>query len=178
MEGLPLGVLILIGLAEPAGKAPGRAAPSATAGGSAPLVGLEQAPDLALLLLALELLALVVLRQALGHGQLDLGVAIAKVNSKRDEGVAPLLGLPGEAGDLLLVEQELARAARVGVVARALLVGRDVDVVQEDLARSSSSPWPRGCPRSPLTSRWPGGRSPAPAPPSLRPTTASGSRPG
>ena len=100
-------------------------------------VALEPAAD-GLLLLALglavgERVALVVGLLALGQPDLDLGAAVLEVERQRDQGVALVADLALDLGDLGLVEQQLAAAARRVVGPGALGVLRDVDAVQPDL---------------------------------------------
>ena len=65
--------------------------------------------------------------------QLDLGPRSAEVDARGHERQAPLRGLAHQPLDLAPVEQQLARALGIVVLARGL-VGRDVHVAQPDLA--------------------------------------------
>src|SRR4051794_2678179 len=79
-------------------------------------------------------LALVVDVLAAGEGDLDLGVWALEVHARRHDGETAFADPAGEAIDLLAVQQQLARAIRLVVLARGGLVVRDVQVVQPQLA--------------------------------------------
>src|SRR3954463_3214854 len=88
----------------------------------------EGAVHVALHVAALDGLALVADVLAAGDGDLRLGAAVGEVDAGGDER-EPLLPDPAlEPLDLRLVEQELARALRLVVVAVGVRVRRDVHV--------------------------------------------------
>src|ERR671934_946554 len=98
-------------------------------------VGLAQrALHIALRLALLDRLALVEAVLATGEGDLHLGARAPEVDPRGHERQAALLRLADEALDLAAVGQQLARALGVVVLARRRAVGRDVDVVQPQLA--------------------------------------------
>src|SRR5674476_967568 len=88
---------------------------------------------LALILLRAQRMPLVVLALALGQGDLDLRVPIFEVDGQRHDGLAALLGLLDERGDLLLVQEQLAPATGRVVVPGALGVLGDVHALEPDL---------------------------------------------
>src|SRR4051794_5257827 len=81
-----------------------------------------------------ERLPLVVGALAAGESDLYLRLAVLEVERQRHERQAALLRLPDELRDLLAVQQQLARAARLVVGPRALVVLRDVRVLEPHLA--------------------------------------------
>jgi len=97
-------------------------------------VALQRLVGPALLVFLAELSPFVVRRASLGEAELDLGVAALEVDPQRDEGVAALLKLRGEAADLLTVKQKPTIAHRVSVVDRTLLVRCDVNPLERRLA--------------------------------------------
>ena len=90
--------------------------------------------DVATLLARLDRLALVEAVLAARERDLDLRMWAVEVDARRHDGQAALLDLADEAIDLALVGQQLARAFGVVVLAAGGAVGRDVDVVQPQLA--------------------------------------------
>src|SRR4051812_28151899 len=81
-----------------------------------------------------ERLPLVVGALAASESDLHLRLAVLEVERQRHERQAALLRLPDELRDLGAVQQQLARATRLVVGPRALVVLRDVRVVQPHLA--------------------------------------------
>jgi hypothetical protein len=79
-------------------------------------------------------LALVVLLLASRESDLGLRPAVLEVQGQGHDGVTRLLGLRLQLVDLLAVQQELALAARGVVRPAALVILRDVGVVQPRLA--------------------------------------------
>ena len=71
---------------------------------------------------------------AAAKGESDLGPAVLPVEFERDEGEPLLFHRADEALDLALVEEELAGAVGDVVVAVPLLIGGDVQPLEEDLA--------------------------------------------
>src|SRR5688572_14750526 len=107
-----------------AGIVPGHAVPgygsgrrsAASCNQSCPLgAPAQQALLLALPLAVLLGIALVVLLLALGEANGELHAALAVVQVQRHQGVAALLDLADELGDLVGIEQELAGAGGIGV---------------------------------------------------------------
>src|SRR4029453_6353700 len=94
----------------------------------------HRALDVALLVARLHRLALVEAVLAAAERDLDLGARAVEVDAGGHEGQPALLGLGHHALDLALVGQELARAIGVVVLAAGGPVGRNVDVVQPQLA--------------------------------------------
>ena len=95
-------------------------------------------------------LALVVEVLAAGQRDLDLGVRAGEVDPRRHQRQPALVDADREPVELAAVQQQLARALRVVVLARGRPVGRDVDGVQPQLAvraapRSRPSAAPRSC---------------------------------
>src|SRR5437667_5779200 len=78
--------------------------------------------------------ALVVDLLAATDPELELGSPVPDVEAQGDDGQALGLGAPDQLGDLVLVQEELSRPARLVVVAIALLVWRDVGADQPGLA--------------------------------------------
>jgi hypothetical protein len=101
--------------------------------GSAPEALFHGALHLALGGTAGDLAALVVLALAAGDGKLELDVAVPVVEPEWDEGLAVLLALACEAGDLATVQQQLAVAGGVLGDVGGVPVGRDVGAEEEDL---------------------------------------------
>src|SRR5690606_24459957 len=95
----------------------------------APQGALDPAPRLALGHVA----ALVVLLLAAGHAQLHLDPRALEVDPQRDQRVAPLPHPARPVVDLPAVQQQLAPSGGLVVPAVAVLVGRDVHVVEPDL---------------------------------------------
>src|SRR4051812_15476201 len=79
-------------------------------------------------------LALVVLLLASCEGDLGLGPAVPEVQGEGHDRVTRLLGLGLQLVDLLAVQQQLALAARGVIGPTALVILRDVSVVQPRLA--------------------------------------------
>src|ERR671930_822014 len=116
-------------------RSPGRWAAPARRRAARPSVALAQrALHVAPLLAGLDRLALVEAVLAAREGDLDLRAWAGEVDARRHEGQAALLDPADEPVDLALVGQELARAFGVVVLAAGRAVGRDVDVVQPQLA--------------------------------------------
>src|SRR5215218_4982478 len=92
----------------------------------APLAVADRAVHLALALAFLDRLALVADVLALGHRDLDLGAPIGEVQPRRNDRQATLVGADQELVDLGALDQQLARALRLVIVARRRRVGRDV----------------------------------------------------
>src|SRR6266705_3304563 len=78
-------------------------------------------------------LSLGVLPLAASQPDLDLRAIACEVDAQRDERVALLPHLADEARDLLAVQEQLARAQRLVVHEVALLVRRDVHVLEPGL---------------------------------------------
>jgi hypothetical protein len=90
---------------------------------------------LALHLAILDRLALVALVLAARQRDLHLGAhAAGEVDARRDEREALLARLADQPLDLRAVHEQLARALGLVVLPRGRAVGRDVDVVEPDLA--------------------------------------------
>src|SRR5215211_1572858 len=109
--------------------------PQAT-GGPRPRLSIalrHRALDLALRVALLDRAALVVEVLALRHGQLDLCARAAPVEARGHDREALLGGRAEKAKEIAAVQEELARALRLVVVARGL-VRRDVHVAEPDLA--------------------------------------------
>src|SRR3954468_17068948 len=107
---------------------------------SAPTCGLsavgfaQRALHVALALALLDRLALVEAVLAAGERDLDLRARALEVDARRDEREAALLDARLQALDLAPVDEQLARALGLVVLARGGRVGRDVHVVQPQLA--------------------------------------------
>jgi hypothetical protein len=103
--------------------------------GSVPSVAFgERALHVALGVALLDRLALVVAVPAARDRDLDLRARAAEVHARRDERQAALGDAAGEALELAAVGQQLARALRLVVLPRGRRVGRDVHVVEPQLA--------------------------------------------
>src|SRR3954451_24006085 len=89
----------------------------------------DRALGLAAHLAVLQSAALVAHVLAAGEGDLDLRVRALEVHARGDERQAALLGRAGQAVDLAAVQEQLARALRLVVLARRRRVRRYVGVV-------------------------------------------------
>src|SRR5947209_17894423 len=94
----------------------------------------QRALDLAPLVAVAERAPLVGEVLAPGERDLELGVWPLEVDTRGDERQPLLRCLADQALDLAAVEQKLAGALRVVVLARGRRVGRDVHVVHPDLS--------------------------------------------
>src|SRR5690606_22691691 len=95
---------------------------------------------LALVLLLAQGLPLVELLLASHQRDLDLGPPLEEVQLERHDRAALLPGLAAELDDLVLVQQELALAARAVIRPRTLRVLGDVHVVQPGLTAGDLDP--------------------------------------
>src|SRR5579864_7629961 len=102
-------------------------------GDKPPRSAARRALDLSLGIALRDRLALVVLALAARQPDLDLRAIAREVNAQRNERVALLPHLADEARDLLVMEQQLARAQWLVVHQVALRVWRDVHVLQPGL---------------------------------------------
>ena len=96
--------------------------------------------DLALSVLLSRGLSFVIKLLALAQADLDLHAAALKVNGQGDQGITVLLHLTEKPHDLTLVHQKTPGAAGIRVESVAVVIGRDVHLVKDQLAVFDAAP--------------------------------------